>query len=97
MACSRKQSGQGAYRNGRKPNLHSGVPGVEHFMYKKRYYKKKTLQSTIDDLKELTKDWIEFTPEELALWAENDFHELDDWDVLTNDTLPDTLGEGRNG
>ena len=92
-----KQSGQGAWRNGRKPNLHNGVPGVDHFNAKRRYYKKpKTLQSSIVALTELTKDWIEWTPEELALYAENDYHELDDWDELVNDCLTETLEE-KNG
>jgi hypothetical protein len=98
LACKSKQSGQGAWRNGRKPDLHNGVPGVERFNDKRKYYKKKkTLQSSIVELTELTKDWIEWTPEELKMWADQDWHELDEWDVLTNDTLPDTLGEGLNG
>ena len=98
MACRQKQSGQGAWRNGRRPNLHNGVPGVEHFNAKRRYYKKpKTLQSSIVALTELTKDWIEWTPEELKLWADQDWHELDEWDTIQDECLGEHPQEENHG
>ena len=78
MACLQKNSGQGAYRNGRKPNLHQGVPGVDHYKDKRRFSRKnKTLQSSIAELRELTKEWVDFTEEELQLWADENWHDLD--------------------
>lgn len=94
---SQKNSGQGAYRNGRKPNLHNGVPGVERFNDKRKYYKKpKTRQSSLVALQELTKDWIEWTPEELALYAENEWHEMDEWDTIIGSD-PNFTGDMSTG
>ena len=93
MACLRNQSGQGAYRNGRKPNKHNGVPGVEHFTKKKRYHSP-SLAARRTALLELTKDVIDLTAEEVELFLEQEWHEYDE---IQQDSLPETLEGGRNG
>lgn len=96
MSCKQKQSGQGAYRNGRKPNLHQGVPGVEHFNDKRRYFKKSLAARRAEVIAE-TKEWLDWTAEELDGLLNEEWHELDAWDKISLDCLPENLGEGNDG
>ena len=99
---SQKNSGQGAYRNGRKPNMLNGVPGVEHYTKKKRYHNH-SLVAKMHALRELTKNFVDLNDNELYALAEEEWHELDSWDDIQNDclreaaSLPETLEEGRDG
>ena len=93
MACRQKQSGQGAYRNGRKPNLHNGVPGVEHYTKKKKYHNH-SLVAKMHALRELTKDFVDLNDNELYALAEEEWHE---YDAIQQDSLPETLEEENDG
>jgi len=76
--------------------MHSGVPGVEHFKDKRKYYNKSIAGRRAEIIAQ-TKDWLDWTEDELAGLLNEEWHELDAWDRISLDCLPETLEEGRDG
>ena len=77
MTCPNANSGQGMYRNGRRPPLHKANP-ISTRNNKKRKYHKASLAARRHELLELTKDWLELTAEEVELFLEEEWHDGDE-------------------